>query len=294
MKTLNVLITAILVSVTTPVFAAEPVSIDRNFTGFESLNEAQPLWELGVGGGLINVPNYPASSERNIVGLALPYFIYRGDVFRFGDGNARAVIIDNTDFEIDISVAGAFSADSDNNTAREGMPELDYLFEVGPQVIYGLRTFEFNDGIGRLNLHLQARAVFSTDFSNVKHQGYVFQPKLSYQQRGVFFKDSAFSSSVSLVFTTEKLQDYFYQVDTEFASSNRDTFDAAGGFLGAEFATGISFSLHENIRAFAGGSIRLHKGAANTDSPLFEKDLSYSVGVGFVWRIFKSEALASW
>lgn len=291
----TLLTAAFLMTSSFSVFADATVSPDRSFSGFEGIDEAQPLWELGLGGGLIDVPNYPASSERNFIGIVLPYFIYRGDVFRFGDGSARAVLVEDSNFEIDISLRGAFSADSENNTAREGMPELDFLFEVGPQLIYELKSFNFNNGaVGRLNMNLQARSVFSTDFSEVSHRGYVFQPKLSYQQRGVLFEDSAFNASVSLVFATEKLQDYFYQVDPEFAAKDRALFDASGGYLGSELSAGFSFSLHENMRVFAGGTVRVHKGASNTESPLFEKDVTYSVGIGFIWRLYKSEAIANW
>uniref|UniRef100_A0A486XI46 Putative outer membrane protein n=1 Tax=Rheinheimera sp. BAL341 TaxID=1708203 RepID=A0A486XI46_9GAMM len=294
-KVSRLLMSVLFMGSAAPVSADKVSSPERNITGFESIDEAQPLWEIGFGGGVVDVPDYPASSERNFIGLALPYVIYRGDFFRLGDGSARAILVENNNFEIDISVGGSFAAESNNNSVREGMPELDFLFEVGPQIIYRLRDFNFtNGGVGRLKVNLQTRAVFSTDFSQIDHQGFVFQPELSYQQRGVLFEDSAFDAAFSLVFATEKLQDYFYQVDNEFVSNNRSAFNASGGFLGAEFSTGISFSLHENIRAFAGGSLRVHKGASNTDSPLFEKDITYSIGIGFIWRLYKSDAYASW
>ena len=78
-------------------------SPNRNLTGFEGLNEQQPLWEVGVGGGMVEVPNYPASGETNSVALALPYVIYRGDIFRLGgQGGARAVFFEKSDFEVDL------------------------------------------------------------------------------------------------------------------------------------------------------------------------------------------------
>lgn len=275
---------------------AEIDSPDRSLTGFEALNQSQPLWEFGVGGGAIEVPNYPASSERNFVALAAPYLVYRGDVFRIGGGNgARAVVIEESDFEIDVSFGGAFAADSDDNTARAGMPELDFLFEVGPQMIYRVRDFTFdNGGNARLNARLQARAVFSTDFERIDDRGFVLEPTLSYQQRGVLFKDTGLNASFSLIFGSKKLHDYFYQVDQAFATASRQQFDAKSGYLGAEVSVGVSFPIRENMRGFFGGSMQFHQGAANEDSPLFEDDVTYSFGVGFVWRLYQSEAKASW
>jgi outer membrane scaffolding protein for murein synthesis (MipA/OmpV family) len=276
--------------------AQQSESPERSFTGFEDINEEQPLWEFGAGGGFVDVPNYPASSERNFVGLAAPYVIYRGDVFRLGgSGGARAVVVEQSDFELDISIGGAFAADSEDNTAREGMPELDFLFEIGPQLVYRLQDFKFeHGGLGRLKMRLQARAVFSTDIKRIDQRGYVFEPELSYQQRGVLFKDTALNLSLSTMFATEDLHDYFYQVDEPFVTEDRQAYDASGGYLGSELSLSLSFPIMSNMRAFLAGSARFHQGAANQDSPLFEKDITYSYGLGFVWRLYESERKASW
>ena len=268
----------------------------RGLTGFENINESQPLWEFGVGGGAIEVADYPASGERNFIALAAPYLVYRGDVFRVGgESGMRAVVVETSDFELDLSFGGAFSADSEDNTSRAGMPELDFLFEVGPQLIYRVKDFKFDQGgDGRLKARLQARAVYSTDFNRIDERGFVIEPTLSYQQRGVLFKETGLRVSLSLNFATEKLHDYFYQVDSTFANSNRTPYDAKGGYLGAEFSLGLSFPIRKNIRGFLAGSAQLHQGSANQDSPLYEKDITYSFGIGFVWRLYESDAKASW
>lgn len=283
-------------TIATALNAQELESPDRDLTGFEAADEQQPLWEFGAGGGFIEVPNYPASSERNFIALAAPYLIYRGDVFRVGGGGgARAVVFEDNDFELDVSFGGAFSADSDENTAREGMPELDFLFEVGPQLVYRVKDFDFQGGgNGRLNLRLQARAVFSTDFERLDQRGYVFEPELSYQQRGTLFENTGLNLSLGLVFASEDLHDYFYQVDSDFVTEERAAFDASGGYLGAQVSIGVSFPIRKNMRGFLGGSLRSHHGAANEDSPLFEKKLTYSIGAGFVWRLYESETMANW
>jgi outer membrane protein len=268
----------------------------RELTGFENINESQPLWEIGVGGGAVEVANYPSSSERNFIALAAPYVVYRGDVFRVGGENGmRAVVIETSDFELDLSFGGAFSADSEDNTSRSGMPELDFLFEVGPQLIYRVKDFKFDQGgDGRLKARLQARAVFSTDFNRIDERGFVIEPTVSYQQRGVLFKETGLRVAFSLSFATEDLHDYFYQVDSEFSNSNRAQYDAKGGYLGAAISVGLSFPIRKNIRGFLTGSTQLHQGSANQNSPLYEKDITYSFGLGFIWRLYESDAKASW
>ncbi|MGB0217226.1 MAG: MipA/OmpV family protein [Alteromonas oceani] len=276
--------------------AAIEDSPNRDLTGFEGLNERLPLWEAGVGGGMIESPNYPASSERNFVALALPYVIYRGDIFRVGGrGGARAVFLENERLELDMSFGGAFAADSDDNTVREGMPELDYLVEIGPQLIYKIRDFSFSGGgNSRLNARLQARAVFSTDFGGFDGRGLVFEPTLTYQQRGVFLPETGFSLALRTTWATEKLHDYFYEVTPEYATTVRPAYDAQSGYLGAELSAGLAFPVVKNVRGFLTTSVQFNSGSANENSPLFEKDVTYSVGVGFVWRAYKSDAKATW
>ncbi|MFC3122700.1 MipA/OmpV family protein [Agaribacter flavus] len=269
---------------------------ERSITGFEGIDQAQPLWELGLGGGVGEVPNYPASSERNFIALAAPYFVYRGEIFRVGDGNGvRAVVAEDDKWELDFSFGGAFSADSEDNTAREGMPELDFLFEVGPQLVYQVNKYRFEGGgQGRLNLRLQARSVFSTDLSSIQHQGYVFEPELQWQQRGYWREHTALSVRLSSTFATEKLHDYFYQVDQAFATDMRPEFNATAGYLGTELGVSLSFAISKNARGFIGGSLRLHHGAANEDSPLFEETNTLQLAAGFVWRLYTSKTKASY
>jgi outer membrane scaffolding protein for murein synthesis (MipA/OmpV family) len=268
----------------------------RELTGFENLNESQSLWEFGVGGGAVEVADYPASGERNFIALAAPYVVYRGDVFRVGGENGmRAVVVETNDFELDLSFGAAFPADSEDNTSRAGMPELDFLFEVGPQLIYRVKDYKFkNGGDGRLKARLQARAVFSTDFNRIDGRGFVFEPTISYQQRGVIFKETGLRVAFSMSYASEELQDYFYQVDSPFSNSSRAQYDAKAGYLGAALSMGLSFPIHKNIRGFLTGSTQFHQGSANQDSPLYEKDITYSFGIGFVWRMYTSDTKASW
>lgn len=97
-----------------------------------------------------------------------------------------------------------------------------------------------------------------------------------------------------MMFGSEKLHDYFYQVDSEFVTPNRQQFDANGGYLGTEVSLGMSSPLLESMRSFLGGTVNFHQCAANEDSPLFEDDVTYTFGVGFVWRLYESDTKASW
>ena len=251
-----------------------------------------PLWEVGIGAGGLIGPAYPASGETTTFGLALPYFVYRGDIIRFGDGEiAKIIALENERLEIGFSFDGSIPADSDDVDIRQGMPDLDYLFEIGPQLRYKVLETDFQDqGQGQLNMALQARAVFSTDFSNVNSRGYVLEPNISYKHQGFFGEDTKITASIGAMFGTERLQDYFYEVDPQYARAGRPAFDADGGYIGTDINLSISKNITDRVRGFVGANANFHQGAENDSSPLFQEDVTFGIGAGFVWSLYQSEA----
>ena len=246
----------------------------------------EPLWEAGVGGGALYAPDYPGAGEHSVNGLAAPYVIYRGDIFRLGDDSiAKGVVLETERFEFDISFDASFDADSDDNDARAGMPDLDFLVEAGPQLTVNLGEYYG----GQLQLALPARAVFSTDFSDLDHRGYVFNPQLSYEREELFENLDVFLE-LGATFATEELHDYFYQVDGRYATSSRAAYDAEPGYMGSELVAAFSYSITDRVQFFTGGQIAYYGSAANEDSPLFIDDLTGSIGAGLVWSLYESDA----
>lgn len=94
--------------------------------------DGRPLFELGVMAGGGYLADYPAADESQFRGLALPYFVYRGEILRSDEkGLLRSRLIHSENFEFDISLDGSFPADSNDN--RRGLPDLDWLGEIGPR-----------------------------------------------------------------------------------------------------------------------------------------------------------------
>ena len=258
-------------------------------------DDMRPVWEAGIFAAAFYSPEYPAADQRQTNVIPSPYFIYRGETLRIGDGSiARAVAIDKSWYELDLSLAASFGSNSDDNLAREGMPDLDFIFELGPQLKLRLSKFEFaRHGKGELFLNLQARAAFSTDFSGINKRGYVFQPVFSYRQRGWLSEKTALSISLSPTWATEKLHDYFYQVDSDFVTEQRQAYEAESGYLGTDLSIGWSFNATKDIRIFTFARTSLHSDSANEDSPLFRDKSTYSYGIGMVWRLWESEEKVS-
>lgn len=246
-----------------------------------------PLWEIGVVGGGGYVPDYPAADEGRLQAIALPYAIYRGEIFRLGDrGAARGIIADDERFELDLGAAAAFSVDSGDNEAREGMDGLDYLLELGPRF-----TWRFLPASERheLNLELAARVVISTDVKNWRYQGIALNPTLSYRQKKLLGRDLDAIFWISPLFGLDGLNDYFYEVDPADARPGRPQYTADDGYIGTELSAGLSWGLTPNLRAFGGVQLGYWKYSANDSSPLFRDDLTATIGGGLRWSFLTSD-----
>ena len=91
-----------------------------------------PLWEVGGGATYLRVPDYRGSEDvRNYV-LPIPWFVYRGEIFRADRDGARARLFDSERVKVNLSVSGSVPVDSDRNRAREGMEDLSPLFRDRP------------------------------------------------------------------------------------------------------------------------------------------------------------------
>ena len=65
-----------------------------------------PLWEAGIGAAAFSTPAYPGADARSNRGLALPFLIYRGKVFRADQTGIGARLLNTDKVEFDIGFAG--------------------------------------------------------------------------------------------------------------------------------------------------------------------------------------------
>lgn len=253
-------------------------------------NETEPLWELGFGAGVLHVPGYPGSAANQVRALALPSVVYRGDILRIGDGQTvRAVAFESNRIELDLSFAAAFNADTRAGELREGMPDLDYIFQVGPQVKIDLANVIFPDQTtGDLTLALQARGVFSTDLGRIDHHGYVFEPMLQYKHTNFLVPELEATLSLKPQWASRGLHAYFFEVAPDFVKPGRPAYRARSGYFGTGLNLYASYRFSSRFNAFFGVQTTSHHGAANTASPLYEKDFTIGFGAGLILNLFAS------
>lgn len=247
----------------------------------------KPLVELGLVGGGGYVPDYPAADESHPRGIALPYVVYRGEILRAGDkGIVRGRVVRTRNLELDISLSGSFATDSEDNDARRGMPDLDWLGEIGPRLQITLARPARHT---KFDLELPLRAVFSTDFgSTIDYRGLIFAPQLAYQSENFLGAAARLKLSVGPTFASEKLMAYFYDVPARFATSTRRAFSADAGYLGTKLQLLMTKRISGRMRSFLGLRGDFHHGAANSSSPLFRDRITFAAGLGVIWSFYQS------
>ena len=182
----------------------------------------KPRFEAGIGLGYFQGYDYPGSDDPNTAGLVLPFFIYRSEVFRFFDGGGvGAVAIEEPRVKLELSLGGALNAESEGNNAREGLPDLDLLLELGPQLTVRLLDRALSGG-GRVRLSWDSkvRAVVSTDFKSIEATGFVFASGFSFKRESLLSDKVDFISNLDVTFADKRFNDYLYTVDPQCIVEN--------------------------------------------------------------------------
>ena len=115
----------------------------------QSEDEALPLWEFRFAAFGRYAPIYPGAADHNLTVLPLPYPVYRGSWLRFGedfDAFAEGRIVRRSRVRVDITFNVNFGEDSEDIAVREGMPDLDLMLEVGPELEISLNNRPATEG----------------------------------------------------------------------------------------------------------------------------------------------------
>lgn len=270
-------------SVPTPVAAqdapVEPAAIAQR-------TEQRPLLEAGVFGGGGWIPDYPAAGQNHVRGAAAPFLIYRGELLRSDDRGLRGRFYRNGDLEFSLNFNGSLPARSRDNRAREGMPNLDYLGEVGP----ALRYVAWRAPAQRVALELPVRAVFSTTLEQTHFRGFTLSPEVAYERFGLFFRGSRMRLGLGPVFATGRFADYFYSVQGQYARPGRPGYDASGGYVGTRLQFSYRVPVWDRVSVAGGGRVENFSGAENADSPLFKRDWNFTLVAGVAIALYRTEA----
>lgn len=248
--------------------------------------EPRPQWEIGAGAAAVTLPDYRGSDESRGYVLPFPYVVYRGERLRADRQGVRGIFFESDRVELNLSLNATPPVDSGDNRAREGMPELDPTFEVGPRLDVTLARDRAREWW--LQARLPVRAAIATDLSHTRHTGYVAYPHLH-----LFTRPALAGARWNLglqagpLFGSRKYHEYFYEVDPEFATPERPAYDARGGYSG----TLALVSLSRRFPRFWLGAFARYdtlKGAVFESSPLVRRDYVVMAGFAFAWVFAES------
>lgn len=244
------------------------------------------LLEMGLGFGAGHSPDYPGAGQSRFHFLPFPIFYFHGKIFRSDrEDGARARVVNQPRFGIDVSGGGGFAIDSDDNTARRGMPDLEWLGEAGPRAY--VRLYDKNKILWRA--YVAGRGALSTDFKKFTPRGFVIAPGMGFEHKHVWRREFTHYAKITSEFATKDYNTYFYSVDRLYATAERPEYNAVAGYLGTYLTNGLSYETHDFLIA-TGLSLMFHGGSANRDSPLFKNEFNFGVFVGFAGLFYHSEA----
>ena len=256
----------------------------------QSEKQRPPLWEVGGFAVGATQQAYPGSDEDVSRAIALPYFIYRGEWLRADRDTAGLRALKTDRLELDVGFGGSLGARADKIQAREGMPRLGTMVEVGPRLQVRLGDVGAAGSHGRWKVELPLRAVFDVN-DGWRHKGAAFEPALVFERRAR--NGWTYSTRVTGVWGDGKLADTFYGVKASEALSTRPAFTAKSGLIAWRLGASASVPLSEDWRLFTFARWQTVTGAANEASPLVRRESGWSGGIGVTWTWKRSAQTSS-
>jgi MipA family protein len=281
-KMLKALFIAFILFIFTPSFSFAQVT--------QSVTQgSRPLWEGGIALVSARVPAYPGADQYNLFTLPFPSFFYRGNYVRADEeGGMRGRFFKNKTFEINLSIGGSLPANSSKNEARQEMPDLKTLAELGPGLLATLWKYRGTSSF-KLGLNIPLRTALALDFWEVKEKGLVFNPLLYFISEN-FVAHKVFTfTGLSSVIASQKFHRNFYQVDPAYVTATRPQYHAHSGYLSTTVSQGFSTQIYKNVMSFFGISYSHYKGSANFNSPLLRQSYNFNMALGIVWWFYESE-----
>jgi outer membrane scaffolding protein for murein synthesis (MipA/OmpV family) len=246
----------------------------------------EPLWEFGLGVGALAFPDYRGADTAHAFPVPVPYFVYRGKFLQADHNGLEGRLFDQDRVKLNISMNA--TPPVGRSSTRQGMPGLRPTLEIGPSLEVGLWR-STDEGV-KVDIRLPTRAVYTIE-AMPRGIGWFFAPHVNMDIKNVVgLPGWNLGFLAGPLFADKRYHDYFYSVDSKYATAERPAYEAHGGYSGAQTLASISkrYSAH-----WIGAYVRYDSlsGATFTASPLVKRDSYWSTGVAVVWMIRQSSQL---
>ena len=245
--------------------------------------DQKPLWEFGLGAGMFVFNDYRGSNTTHAYPIPVPYFVYRGEIFKSDQEGLRGRLFHLDRVELNLSISGTTPVR--NDSARHGMPDLRPTLEMGGSL--NVHLWRSSDERFKLDLRLPARAALTVEASP-RMIGVFVEPHINLdiaQFRGS--EGWNLGLLAGPLFADRRYNDYFYTVSPQYATADRPAYEAHGGYAGTQTLVSLT-------RRFPGhwcGFFVRHDtlgGASFASSPLVKTNSYWSGGFGVIWVIRRS------
>jgi MipA family protein len=269
---------------------ALPVAVVLALAGPAAYAQQLPLWELGAGATVLSFPDYRGSDESHQYLLPVPYVVYRGEVLKADRNGVVGIVFDTERLEINASVSASLPVDSQHNAARAGMPNLHPTVELGPSL--DVTLWRSVNRRNRIDVRLPVRLGISVE-SPYRPLGWQASPRIN-----VDIDDMGGWAGWSLgllagpLYGSRKYHDYFYSVAAQYATPERPSYAAPGGYAGTQWLMALSKRFP---KYWVGGFMRRDRldSAVFADSPLVTNKNYFAAGMAVAWIIDTSEQLVT-
>ena len=236
-------------------------------------------WQLGAGIAAFNLNLYPGSTDTKNYVLPIPYFTLVSEKLEI-DRGIRGFLFKSDDVVLDVSADFGIPVDSDDSSARIGMPDLDAVLQLGPSLEFLLTELRRDQIDVRFELPL--RAAIASDLKHSSNEGWLMEPRFSIEKRRILKSGMAMKFTLGLKYATRDFHAYYYDVDPGFSTATRPAYASEKGYGGSFAKLRASWREGDWIWWTLLRYQNLN-GAIFENSPLVEEKDYYLFGVGFAW-----------
>lgn len=245
------------------------------------ISEKEKTFEWGAGFLSFRGGHYRGSNQSRSWFIPLPYFTYTSKYIEAEPSFVRGTFFKNEWVSLKLSLLAGLNVESETNSARQGMPSLDYTFEAGPMVIFNL--WESLNKQFRLTFEFPFRAVNTTDLTYVKPIGFFGVPYLNFKTSPLSsLSNWSFEFSVAGMWASRKYHNHFYGVSPVYALADRPAYDAQSGYSGVQ-STIIFNKRYDNFIFIPFFRFDVLEGAVFESSPLIKSKNYFIGGLAFFW-----------
>lgn len=247
--------------------------------GFATEPQTEKLWDLNLAAGIASIPHYIGSNQRYTLKLIIPYMIYRGKILQADKHGVRGRFFEQGKASMDLDFS--FGLPVYNNGARQGMPNLGLVGQVGPQ--FNWETFQHEHA--ELSLHFPLRVGID---SKQTFLGWVTAPRVYWEHD--FGKEKQFTLSLEgeLLYASKRYGEYYYGVAPEYETTTRQTYAAKQGLHYISLKVGFGIQHSPTLRSGIFMNAKSLNYGVISDSPLVKTPTYLSVGAGLTWTFMTS------